>query len=131
MNRQPRLATAILLIASACACCSRPADGPPGLASRLTSDAARRNGRDLYGKYCAFCHGAHGDGQGPRSSAFATPPRDLTSSAWRQSVTPLRVFRTLRDGIPGTAMPAWQVLGDDALADLTAYVLTLGTRTPS
>jgi len=28
-------------------------------------------------------------------------------------------------------MPAWHVLGDDALADLTAYVLTLGTRTPS
>jgi mono/diheme cytochrome c family protein len=131
MNRQPCLATAILLIASACACCSRPADDPPGLASRLTSDASRRNGRELYEKYCAFCHGARGDGQGPRSSAFATPPRDLTSAAWRQSATSQRVFRSIRDGVPGTAMPAWRVLGDDALADLTAYILTLGKRAPS
>jgi len=131
MNRQPRLATAILLVASACVCCSRPADGPPGLASRLASDAARRNGRELYVKYCAFCHGARGDGQGPRSSAFPTPPRDFTSRAWRQSVTPLRVFRTIRDGVPGTAMPAWHALGDDALGDLTAYVLALGERDPS
>jgi mono/diheme cytochrome c family protein len=128
MNRRPRLATAILLIASACACCNRPADGPPGLASRLASDAARRNGRQLFGQYCALCHGERGDGQGSRSSAFATPPRDLTSAAWRQSVTPARVFRSIREGIPGTAMPAWRVLGDDAVADLTVYVLTLGTR---
>jgi len=25
-------------------------------------------------------------------------------------------------------MPGWRVLGDDALGDLTAYVLTLGER---
>jgi mono/diheme cytochrome c family protein len=41
------------------------------------------------------------------------------------------VFQTIRDGIPGTAMPAWHTLGDDAVADLTAYVLALGTRAPS
>jgi mono/diheme cytochrome c family protein len=121
---------AVLLIASAFACCSRQADEPPGLTARLTSDAARRHGRELFTKYCTLCHGERGDGQGSRSSAFATPPRDLTSSAWRTSVTPQRVFRSIREGIPGTAMPAWRVLGDDAVADLTAYVLTLGTRTP-
>jgi mono/diheme cytochrome c family protein len=130
MRRPPFLATAILLIASACTCCSRPADGPD-LAARLASDAARRNGRELYVKYCAFCHGELGDGRGPRSSAFPTPPRDFTSGAWRRSVTPLGVFRTIRDGVPGTAMPAWRALGDEAVADLTAYVVSLATRAPS
>ena len=131
MNRRPRLATAVLLIASASVCCSRPADETPGLAARLTSDAARRNGRELFDKYCALCHGERGDGQGPRSSAFGTPPRDLTSAAWRQSAIPERVFRSIRDGVPGTAMPAWRSLGDDAVGDLTAYVLALGARDPS
>jgi mono/diheme cytochrome c family protein len=119
------------LIASACACCSRPADDPPGLNSRLTSEASRRHGRELFAKYCTLCHGERGDGQGARSSAFVTPPRDLTSSAWRSSTTPQRVFRSIRDGIPGTAMPAWHALGDDSVADLTAYVMTLGAREPS
>jgi hypothetical protein len=41
-------------------------------------------------------------------------------------VTPEHVFRSIRDGVPGTAMPAWRALGDDSLANLTAYVLTLG-----
>jgi mono/diheme cytochrome c family protein len=122
---------AVLLIASACVYCSRPADESPSLDARLTSDAARRSGRELFAKYCTLCHGERGDGQGARSSAFATPPRDLTNSAWRKSTTPQRVFRSIREGIPGTAMPAWRALGDDAVADLTAYVLTLGTRAPS
>jgi mono/diheme cytochrome c family protein len=45
-------------------------------------------------------------------------------------VRPEQVFRAIRDGIPGTAMPAWRMLGDDALADLTAYVMTLGAPGP-
>jgi cytochrome c oxidase cbb3-type subunit II len=132
MTRTAHLAAAILLVAAACTCCSRPADVPPDLDSRLSSDEARRNGRDLFLKSCALCHGERGDGQGARASAFATPPRDFTSAAWRRSVTPEHVFRSIRDGIPGTAMPAWRALGDDSLANLTAYVLTLRTaRDPS
>jgi mono/diheme cytochrome c family protein len=47
-------------------------------------------------------------------------------------VTPQQVFRSIRDGVPGTAMPGWRTLGDDALANLTAYLLTLESeRAPS
>jgi len=45
--------------------------------------------------------------------------------AWRRSTSPARVFRAIRDGLPGTPMPAWRTLGDDALVDLTAYVLSI------
>ncbi len=76
-----------------------------------------------------LCHGERGDGQGVRRSAFATPPRDFTNTAWRRSTSPARVFRAIRDGLPGTPMPGWRPLGDTAIGDLTAYVLAFG-QTP-
>jgi mono/diheme cytochrome c family protein len=94
--------------------------------------AAQRDGRKLFQESCAICHGERGDGQGVRASAFATPPRDFTNAAWQRSTSPSRVFRAIRDGLPGTAMPAWRALGDDSLVDLTAYVLSLrGGKGPS
>jgi mono/diheme cytochrome c family protein len=119
------LATPVLLTALACACCSQPADLPAGLDRRVESATAQRDGRTLYMQACAICHGERGDGQGARVSAFATPPRDFTNEAWRRSTTPARVYRAIRDGVPGTAMPAWRALGDDALVNLTAYVLSV------
>ena len=95
----------------------------------MTSPAARQRGRQLFLQDCALCHGERGDGQGARRSAFQTPPRDLTNEAWQRSTSPPRVFRAIRDGLPGTAMPAWRPLGDPAIGDLTAYVLSL-RRTP-
>jgi hypothetical protein len=74
-----------------------------------------------------LCHGERGDGRGVRASSFTTPPRDFTNAAWRRSTSPGRVFRAIRDGLPGTPMPAWRFLGDDKLADLTACVLWFGS----
>jgi hypothetical protein len=72
-----------------------------------------------------LCHGEAGDGQGARHAAFARPPQDFTNQAWQQSVTPQHVYARIRDGVPGTAMPAWRTLGDPVLTDLTAYVVSL------
>jgi mono/diheme cytochrome c family protein len=79
----------------------------------------------LYQQDCALCHGERGDGRGLRVSSFATAPRDFTNAAWRRSTSAARVFRAIRDGLPGTAMPSWRYLGDDRLIDLTAYVLSM------
>jgi mono/diheme cytochrome c family protein len=98
---------------------------PPDFDARVGSASAQRDGRQLFLRFCALCHGERGDGKGARLSAFATPPRDFTNAAWQQSTSAPRVFRAIRDGIPGTAMPAWRMLGDEALTSLTAYVLSL------
>lgn len=58
--------------------------------------------------------------------AFDRPPRDFTDAAWRQTATPARVESVIRNGVPGTAMPPWRVLGDEAVRDLAAFVLSVG-----
>jgi mono/diheme cytochrome c family protein len=124
MIRAPWLAGAALL-AAACLSCRQPADLPPDFDARVTAPDAARAGRPLFLRYCAICHGERGDGQGARASAFTTPPRDFTNEAWRRSTSARRVFRTIRNGLPGTPMPAWRTLGDDAVTELTAYVLSI------
>jgi mono/diheme cytochrome c family protein len=128
MTRRGWLPLLGLLIASGCARSNSPVELPAGFESRVSSEAARLRGLALYAQYCALCHGDRGDGTGPRTTAFARPPRDFTSSAWRLSVTPPKVFQSIRDGLPGTAMPSWKALGDDAVVDLTAYVLSLAPQ---
>jgi mono/diheme cytochrome c family protein len=123
-----RLAAAICATL-ALASCNRPSDLPPDFEARVASDSARRNGAVLYLRYCALCHGERGDGRGLRSSAFATPPRDFTNATWRRSTSPARVFRAIRDGVPGTPMAAWRHLGDDRLIELTACVLAQSSST--
>lgn len=116
----------MLLAASVSASCSRPTDLPPGFDARVAAPASAAAGRQIFLRNCALCHGERGDGRGARASAFSISPRDFTDQAWRESTSPRRVFRSIRDGLPGTPMPAWRTLGNDALIDLTAYVLSIG-----
>jgi len=39
------------------------------------------SGAEMYKSYCAVCHGADGQGNGPAASALKIPPPDLTTLA--------------------------------------------------
>lgn len=58
---------------------------------------AAKAGESQFRANCAFCHGlgARGGGRGP----------DLTRAQKRHGKTDADLFRTINDGIPGTAMP--------------------------
>ena len=98
----------------------------PQPAGSIPDPAALARGRLLFLEHCALCHGARGDGQGPRRGSLSRPPPDLRSPLWRSGQRPQQVRRAIRDGRPGTDMPPWQRLGEQALDDLTSYVLALG-----
>jgi len=99
--------------------------------ARLDDPAARARGRDLYLEHCAHCHGARADGRGLRHSAFAGPPADFTSRAWRRRISPRRAFQVVREGSPGTAMPAWKgTLRAEESWDVVAYVLSVAEDRP-
>lgn len=79
--------------------------------------AAVHDARGLYEDMCARCHGVLGDGKGPAGVALAfngRPPRDFTRGRFRYQSTPSRTApsdddlrRTIRRGLPGTAMPGF------------------------
>ena len=95
-------------------------------AERLAAPGARARGERLFLQHCALCHGARADGRGPRRRYLSSPARDLTSRSWRERASAPRVHAAIRDGLPGTSMPAWRGLGAEALTDLTAFVLSVG-----
>ena len=107
----------------------RLAAGPVG------HDKVTREPRGLYRQHCAHCHGVTGDGMGPTAGFLNPYPRDyrpgmykfkLTKSTQKPSKTDL--LRTLREGIPGTAMPSFRVLPEDELSALVDYVIYLSLR---
>lgn len=96
--------------------------------ARIGDPAARERGRQLFARHCALCHGERGDGRGQRRAGLSTPPRDLTDPSWQSRTSSLRIFVTLREGVPETAMPSWAALSTDDTWDLVAYVRSLSTR---
>lgn len=98
--------------------------------------ASAADGARLYRAVCAGCHGRKGDGKGPASDVLFPRPRDLTRAEYRFRSTrsgtlPTRedLLRTIRDGLPGTPMPAWGTYLDKReLASVVVYLETLSER---
>ncbi len=88
--------------------------------ARMT--ARERRGERLFQANCAFCHAADGTGKNWIGQFMEPKARDLTAYT-PQSMPPLRLRRTLRDGLPGTSMPAWRaVLTPADIDSVSAYV---------
>ena len=87
-------------------------------------------GRTLYEKKCAVCHGTDGRGDGSAAYLLYPKPRDFTSGAFKiRATTTLPtdddLFRTITNGIQGTSMPSWASLTDQERWALVAYVKSL------
>lgn len=94
-----------------------------------------KEGRNLYMIHCLHCHGVSGDGAGPTSRFLNPRPRDFRTGVLKftstaSGVKPARsdIKRTLEQGIPGTYMPSFVLLGDEHLDAIIEYVRWLATR---
>jgi len=103
----------------------------PVAAQDLGTDAQRESGKNLYGKYCAQCHGDKGDGEGYATSHLSPRPRNFTSGKFKVRTTPNGALPThqdlvniIRRGMPYTSMPAWPTLTDQQVSDLAYYITT-------
>lgn len=97
--------------------------------NQLASIEARNNGRILYLENCALCHGVRADGHGLRRN-LSSRPRSFADRTWRDRTSPRKVFYLIREGVQGTAMPAWKQLEEDQTWDLVAYLLTIPDHGP-
>jgi mono/diheme cytochrome c family protein len=89
----------------------------------------------LYRKHCAACHGISGDGAGPTAAVQCPYPRDFRQGVYKYTSTavgakPVRedLERTVRLGIPGTAMLSFEELPAGHIDAMVEYVRYLSIR---
>src|SRR5204862_5912000 len=65
-------------------------------------------GKLFFEKNCAVCHGKDADGAGTRAGIMVdAKPRMLINLDWLKSRDDLRLLRSIKYGVSGTAMTPW------------------------
>jgi cytochrome c oxidase cbb3-type subunit III len=93
------------------------------LAQKVGDDKIIARGAKVFADRCASCHGAQGNGLiGP----------NLTDEYQKHGTTRLDVYKTIRSGVPGTAMLAWgdQLAPADVIAAAAFAVTLRGQKIP-
>ncbi len=80
------------------------------------NSAAVASGAALYQQTCQSCHG--GEARGDRAPALAT-------GTFRHGGEDSDLFQNIRNGIPGTQMPAFPALSTDNLWRIISYLRSL------
>jgi len=107
---------------------------PYALANGKSLDVKSLNdGHDAYMLYCYACHGDKADGTGPASPAMRPPPRNFTRGLFKfagvaAGMLPVddALDRTIRRGLHGTPMLAWDV----PEVERRSIIAYLKTRSP-
>ncbi len=85
-------------------------------------------GKQFFEMNCAACHGAEGEGSGQRAEFLKeAKPRMLTNLNWIETRDDLRLLRSIKFGVPGTAMTPW----GDLTSSLQRMQLVMFIRTLS
>ncbi|MBI4516155.1 MAG: c-type cytochrome [Deltaproteobacteria bacterium] len=87
-------------------------------------------GQGVYLSQCAGCHGAGGDGNGSYAPQLLTPVADLTEPARLAQRTEAELFDLVRNGVAGTAMPAFRNLTEDERWSAIAFLRLLSLGGP-
>ena len=102
------------------------------LESSLDEERVRR-GAKTFARACAVCHGRSGRGDGPAAADLDPAPRDLTTRQFRFRSTssgalprPEDLERTIRQGLPGSSMPAFdKLLSSEQIAEVIDFLESL------
>lgn len=107
-----------------------PATGTQAVGSPQAPGAQADLGRQVFAQQCANCHGPGGAGDGPAAAALKPKPRNLTvASAYRFGAGREAVEKTIRNGVQGSAMPAFSAVLTDAQTEAVAdFVVKLQTK---
>lgn len=99
--------------------------------------ALAEGGYTLYRKHCLHCHGVSGAGNGPTANFLFPRPRDYRKGVYKfTSTNPTNakpthddLAKTLRHGLHGTSMPAFEALMSEAeIRQVVDYVIFLSVR---
>ncbi len=83
------------------------------------------NGKELFALQCQSCHGPKGMGDGPLAVSLDPKATNFHSPDKANGLSPFQAYNTIRLGVDGTGMRAFNELSDDEVWDLAFYVLSL------
>lgn len=85
------------------------------------------HGKAIFQQQCVSCHGESGRGDGPAAGSLKPPPRNFTSAeGWGNGRKPSGIFKTLKEGRPGTGMASFATIPAEDRWTLAHYVASLG-----
>ncbi len=80
-------------------------------------------GKNLFNANCSSCHGVNGDGKGVASTGMIPPPRNFTSTEnWKNGFKISQIYKTLEEGIPGSAMISFNFLTPSDRLAIIQYI---------
>ena len=83
-------------------------------------------GKAIYDRSCATCHGALGQGDGPAARGMTPPPPAIGTRDAMHDVSPALMYRIVSVGIAGTPMAGWaERLTADERWNVVAYLNSL------
>jgi cbb3-type cytochrome c oxidase subunit III len=98
------------------------------LKNPIPADAAAiEEGRKLFQRNCASCHGPSGKGDGSMALAGGTPS-NLTDETWDHGSSDGEVFVVIRDGTTSDMEPYKDRLTDKQMWQLVNYIRSLGVK---
>ncbi|MGH7632695.1 MAG: FTR1 family protein, partial [Gemmatimonadaceae bacterium] len=84
------------------------------------------DGRSIFEKNCALCHGERGLGDGPAAREIHPAPPAIGSADSMTETSPALMYRVISVGVPRTQMPAWgAALTAQQRWEVVSYVQTL------
>ena len=143
MKKLWTLPTAMAALGLAVACSGPPSTGQSGSSAPEPSGAAKgaaapsaatiEQGRALYKKHCAACHGEGGKGDGPAAGVLKPPPRDHTDRAYMGALTDEDIAKVIKMGgaMKGKPlMPSHPQFKEADLQALVAFIRSLSATAP-
>lgn len=101
----------------------------------LPDDSLFLQGRHVYERNCAVCHGERGDGKGDMAKEMFPKPRPFNAGVFKYKSTPAGALptnadlhKTIRHGIAGTSMPVFAALTEGEIKAVAEYLKSFSPR---